>query len=374
MPSEHARISPSAAERWIHCPGSVALSEQVETRDKSSPFADEGTVAHRLAELKLKLSLGYILKETFHIEMMKVESSEYYTPEMVSAVNAYVQAVLDAKNQAGGEDAICWIEVKVDLSEWIPEGFGTADAVIIGTSYIHVMDLKFGKGNKISAKGNPQLMIYAAGAIRRAEQLGLVSTKKAVITIVQPRLRHKDSMAVSITELFRWTECVVKPQAHKADEGTQEFDAGDWCRFCNAKPRCREITRHYLELAKEDFKDPALLTDEELGDIYKKAKGLATWCTDIERELLKRLADGASIKGLDIAMSRGRRIISDPEEAGKRLHEAGLDWSQIYQTNLRTFSDLEKNVGGKANLNTLLDGLVDYKPGSPKIKEVSYDN
>lgn len=182
MPSKHAKLSASSAFRWINCPGSVVLADQLPAPG-SSAYADEGTLAHALAELKLRKFLGDA--GNYDKELAQIQASEYYCGEMDEATDFYAETVQEHL-AAAGEDAELMIEQQFSLDNWVPEGFGTSDAVIIGGSTIEVIDLKYGKGVKVEAKNNPQLRLYGLGASALFGDLYDFETVR--MTIIQPRL------------------------------------------------------------------------------------------------------------------------------------------------------------------------------------------
>ena len=234
MPTKHARCSASAAYRWINCPGSVALSDQCPDPGSSS-YADEGTVAHSLAELKLRHVLHEITDAQYKKCLAKIQQDDYYNGEMDEATDFYVETVLE-EFAAAGEGAELMIEQRLDLSQWIPEGFGTSDAVIIGGSMIQVIDLKYGKGIKVEAKNNPQFRLYGLGAVSLFGDLYDFDTVKT--TVVQPRLDHVDSEVIILKELLLWGEEEVAPRAIMAMEGSDYFVAGEGSlpQACRVQP------------------------------------------------------------------------------------------------------------------------------------------
>ena len=273
MPTKHARCSASAAYRWINCPGSVALSDQCPDPGSSS-YADEGTVAHSLAELKLRHVLHEITDAQYKKRLAKIQQDDYYNGEMDEATDFYVETVLE-EFAAAGEGAELMIEQQLSLEQWIPEGFGTSDVVIVSNTQIQVIDLKYGKGIKVEAKNNPQLRLYGLGAVSLFGDLYDFDTVKT--TVVQPRLDHVDSEVIILKELLLWGEEEVAPRAIMAMEGSDYFVAGDWCRFCPAKARCRKRAEFNLELARMEFQKPPLLSDEEIGEVLAKADHLQKW-------------------------------------------------------------------------------------------------
>ena len=270
MPAEHARFSPSAANRRIHCPPSLLLEEQFE--EGESVYAAEGTAGHALAEHLIR---KYLKKRTTR------PTSDFYTDELVDAVDEYVSFVIseieDARRCCAHPIAI--VEQRVDVSEYVEGCFGTADMVIITDKVVHIIDLKLGKGVEVHAEENPQLMIYGLGVLRMAEALYDIETVR--LTIFQPRLNNSSTWDVSPEYLKRWGEEVLRPAGAKALIGAGEFAAGTWCRFCKARNQCRARAEHFLEMAKLDFRQPALLTDEEVSEVIARADELSKWAADV---------------------------------------------------------------------------------------------
>ena len=231
MPSKHAKLPPSSAERWINCPGSVALSAQLPPPG-SSPYADEGTLAHAVAELKLRRNIGEITPKQYDKELAKLQENEYWCGEMDEATDFYADTVIEHL-AAAGSDAELMIEQHFSLDKWVPESFGTSDAVVIGGSTIEVIDLKYGKGVKVNAEHNAQLRLYGLGASALFGDLYDFETVR--YTIIQPRLDHVSTEEVPLSELLLWAEEDVAPRAIMALEGTDYMACGDWCRMCRAR-------------------------------------------------------------------------------------------------------------------------------------------
>ena len=360
MPSKHAKLSASSAFRWINCPGSVALADRVPAPG-SSAYADEGTLAHALAELKLRKFLGDA--DNYDKELAQIQASEYYCGEMDEATDFYAETVQEHL-AAAGEDAELMIEQQFSLDNWVPEGFGTSDAVIIGGSTIEVIDLKYGKGVKVEAKNNPQLRLYGLGASALFGDLYDFETVRT--TIIQPRLDHVSSEELPLEELLLWAEEEVAPRARMAMDGTGYTACGDWCRWCPAKAICRERAEHNLELAKDDFKAPPLLTDEEIGEVLRRAEEIQRWTGDIQTYALEQALAGKRYDGWKLVEGRSNRKYADDLKVAETLVAAGYDEAMLYERKLYGITAMEKLVG-KKKLTTTLGGLIIKPAGKPVL-------
>lgn len=362
MPSKHARCSASAAYRWINCPGSVALSDQCQDPG-SSNYADEGTLAHTVAELKLRHEIGELTDLEYQEQRIALQENAYYTGEMEEATDFYVEVVLESL-AAAGDGAELMIEQQLDLSKWIPEGFGTSDAVIIGGGMIQAIDLKYGKGVKVEAKNNPQLRLYGLGAAHLFS--GLYDFDTVRTTIIQPRLDHVDSETCLLKELLLWGEEEVAPRAIMAMEGSDYLAAGDWCRFCPAKARCRKRAEFNLELARMEFQKPPLLSDEEIGEVLAKAEHLKKWAEEVSEYALAEALSGKHFDGWKLVEGRSIRKYADEVKVAETLKAAGFDEAMLYQRKLYGITDMEMLVGKKKLAATLGDLLI--KPqGKPVL-------
>ena len=249
MPSTHARFSPSAANRRLHCPPSLMLEEQFQ--DEESAYAAEGTAGHAMAEHLIK---KYLKQRT------RRPVSDYYSDELLEAVDEYVSFVQGEIEEARRvcKDPVFTVEQRVDASDYVEGCFGTADMVIVTDSYIHIIDLKLGRGVQVDAERNPQLMIYGLGVLSKAELL--YDPKVVRLTIFQPRLCHCSTWEITPEELKKWGEEVLRPTGAMALMGAGEFAAGSWCRFCKARNQCRARAEEFLKLAQMEFRQPACWT------------------------------------------------------------------------------------------------------------------
>lgn len=362
MPTKHARLSASSAFRWINCPGSVALSDQCPT-PASSSYADEGTLAHAIGELKLRYVNDEISKRQLNAKMKPLLQSEYYCGEMEEATGYYADAVIEAL-EAAGEDAELMIEQQFSLSRWVPEGFGTSDAVVIGGGVIQVIDLKYGKGIKVDARNNPQLRLYGLGAANLFDSLYDFDTVR--MTIIQPRLDHISTEELPLSELLAWAEDEVKPRAQMAMDGTDYTAVGDWCRFCPAKAVCRKRAEYNLSIAKDDFKKPPLLSDEEIGEVLRRADELQHWVKDVDDYALEQALAGKQYDGWKLVEGRSVRKYADDLKVAEALKAAGYDEAMLYERKLYGISAMEKIVGKKRLTETLGD-LIMKPAGKPVL-------
>ena len=348
MPTIHARFSPSAANRRIHCPPSLLLEEQFE--EGESIYAAEGTAGHALAE--------HLIRK--HLKMRtKRPTSPYYTDELIAAVDEYVSFVIseieDARRTC--KQPIFLVEQRVDASEYVDNCFGTADMIIITDKVAHIIDLKLGKGVEVHAEENPQLMIYGLGVLHMAEALYDIETVR--MTIFQPRLYNSSTWDVSPEYLKRWGGEVLRPAGAKALIGAGDFAAGTWCRFCRARNQCRARAEHFLEMARMEFRQPALLSDEEISEVMSKADELSKWASDVYAFAQEQaICNGKHWPGYKVVEARSVRKYTSDEEVIEAARKAG--YKDIFKHSLISITEMERLMG-KENFNTILGHLV-YKP------------
>lgn len=367
MPTQHALLSASSAHRWLHCTGSPLLEK--EFPDTTSVYAQEGTLAHELCELKLKKYTTVMPKGTYTRAHNKITKSELWQNEMESTSETYLEYVKGIMLACKIAPAVL-IEKRVDFSRYVPEGFGTADCLILAGDTLHVIDYKHGKGVVVDADHNPQMMLYALGAI---DELSLLYRFKSIhMVIVQPRVNNISEFTMTADELREWGESVVKPKAEAAISGKGEFEAGDWCRFCRAKQQCK--TRYesndslYPELSERH--DPRLITLDELGEYLKRGRDMAAWLEDMKEYALSETLAGAEVPGWKAVEGRGSRAFTDTDEAVDTLIKNGIDESVLYERRVLTLAQMEKAVGKKA-FGEIVGNLVVKNPGKPTLVEES---
>lgn len=367
MPDIHAKLSASGAKRWLSCPGSVRMEEAFE--DTTTTYAEEGTAAHTLSELKLMFQTGKINKRTFTLRTNKFKASNpYYSEEMNDYTDDYVNEVIELFHSY--PDAFIDLEQRVDFSRWVPEGFGTSDVVIIADGTLHIVDLKYGKGVPVSATCNPQMRLYALGAYELYSLMCDFETVK--MTIIQPRLNESSTDEMPLAELLEWADGFVQPRAELALSGEGEcVPSEDACRFCKARAVCRARAEANLEAARLDFEEPAdKLSKEEIAEILLQAPEIKKWIEQVEAYALTQARDhDEAFPGLKLVEGRSNRMITDKEKAAELLQEAGFE--DIFKPQeLLNLTKLEKAIGKEAFSEVLAD-LIAKPPGKPTLVKES---
>ncbi len=362
----HAVLSASGSKRWMACTPSARLEATLPEQKRSKngfDFSVEGTTAHSLAEIKLLYHYGQIGIEEYQREYDIVKLTQYYNEEFEEYVDNYV---LYVRAQVGDGD-VPMFEQKTDFSDWVPEGFGTADVVILSKHKIRVIDLKFGAGIPVSAEHNPQLRLYALGAWSKFKS-EYPEIKEVEYTIHQPRLNSITSETVTLAKLIDWANFYVKPKAKKAWIGEGEFIAGDHCQFCRAKAQCRARADFNTALARMEFRDPPLLSDVEMSDVLDTAQSLKSWVSDVEDYALDRAVDtGKAPTGYKLATTVTHRKIIDAMLASEVLISKGLNKSELWEIpKMKSIASLEK-LGAKGQIVTWLGDLVQRPEGQPKL-------
>ena len=370
----HALLSASGSKRWLSCTPSARLEATLPEQKRSTngiDFSAEGTLAHTLGEIRLRLQYNQIGQKEYEKEYEDVKNNNIYQtytqPERDDFEANVDNYVLYVRSQIGEGDTPLF-EQRVDFSDWVPDGFGTADVVILSKHSIRVIDLKFGRGVPVSAIDNTQLRLYALGAYAKFKD-EYPEIKEVSYTIHQPRLDSISTDGTSITKLVDWANYFVKPKAKKAWSGSGEFLPGDWCQFCRAKAQCRARSDFNTELAKQEFKAPPLLDNDEISLVLSKAQQLRTWANDVEEYALTRAVDQGIIPlCYKLGTTVTQRKIYDTELAAAVLLEKGYKEEQIYiPKSLKPIAQLEKvnkKIAGE------LGELVQRPVGSPKLVQV----
>lgn len=341
---QHALLSASSSHRWLTVPPLARLEEFFE--HKTNPVAEEGTLAHALAEYKLKSAL--------QIEAEEPEGE--LTLEMEQATEDYAAFILDELEQLkqGTSDPIILIEQKVDFSHYVPEGFGTADCVIVADDTLHVVDFKYGKGVLVEAENNPQMKLYALGALELYDALYDIEDVK--MTIFQPRKGNISTAILQREDLVEWAETELKPKAELAFKGEGEITYGPWCQFspCNAVLRAR--MEYHKELERFQLASPHLLTDREIEEILLHVDDLVKWATEVKDFATKvAINSHKSWNGFKLVEGRSIRQFTDEDEVAKLAEAEGI--TDLYKQSLVSLTELEKRMG-KKEFNRLLGHLV----------------
>ncbi|MBE6068056.1 MAG: DUF2800 domain-containing protein [Clostridium lundense] len=362
---KHALLSASGSSRWMQCPPSARLEETVE--EETSEYAREGTFAHALAELHINYYLGNIKKAQFNKEVKNLKQDSFYSEELMEYVQIYVDFGIEKINEArvNTKDAVSMVEMKLNYSEWVPEGFGTGDLVIITDDVIEIIDLKFGQGVPVYAIGNTQMRLYALGAIQQFGCLYDINTVK--MTIIQPRLDNISTDDIAVDALLKWGEEDVKPKAELAIKGKGEFKAGTHCRFCRVKRTCRARAEENMKLCNLEFKQLPLLTDEEIVEVLNSIDELQKYASDVkEYALNKAINESKRWTGFKLVNGRSTRKYVDEAIVAKALIEAGFEEDKIYSKSLLTITAMEKAIG-KKQFSELLKGLIEKPSGKPTL-------
>lgn len=355
----HALLSASGAYRWLKCPGSARLEDKFD--DEPSIYAAEGTLAHEMAELKIIKHFTTDLRPSeFKKRINELKKNELYSAEMDRYTNEYRDYINDIYLSFESKPFFL-AEQRVDFSSYVPEGFGTVDCTLVGDKVIHIFDLKYGKGVPVTAENNPQGMLYALGTY--LEQSAIDEIEKIVIHIIQPRIKNTSSFEISSEELLEWAES-IKDVAQKAYEGSNEFHVGEHCGFCKANGNCRKRAEKYMDI---EVIDPALLTDEEIGEGLAKVKELSKWAKKFEDYALVRAQNGGNVKGWKLVAGRGgNRTFTDKAVAAQLLEEVGLDREEIYKTELISVTAAEKLLG-EETLYKIAGNYIQKPEGKPTL-------
>lgn len=353
---KHALLGASSSHRWLKCTPSARVEETIANR--SNKYADEGSAAHALAEHKLR-------------EFLKIPTekptSEYDSPEMETYTDTYVTYACELISEARSrsDDAIALIEQRLDYSEFVAEGFGTGDLVIVSDGILDVLDLKYGM-QRVSAHDNPQLMLYGLAALTQYGFLYEIRTVR--MTICQPRLDAISTFILPADKLLAWAEQELKPKADLAYKGEGEFTSGDHCRYCRAGATCRARAKRNQEMARLDFKDPPLLTDDEVAEVLGQVDEIAAWAKTVWAYAEEEAISGRKqFPGFKVVEVKGSRKYTDETKVAKRLLSTGeYDESQIYTKKVLGITALTQLIG-KKQFNTLLWDLCVSPPGKPGL-------
>ncbi len=352
--ADHAVLSASGSHRWLNCTPSARL--ELEFENTGSEAAKEGTAAHALCEHKLKRAL--------HMRSKRPVSG-YDSDEMEECTDAYVQYVMEQYEAAKQvcKDPIVLIEQRLDFSCYVPDGFGTGDCIIISDDKLHIIDFKYGIGVLVEAEDNPQMKLYALGALAIYDALYDIS--EVSMTIFQPRRENVSTWTVPVSELKSWADTVLKPKADMAYNGEGEYLPGEWCTFCRAAVRCRARAEEKLKLAQTEFRMPPLLTDAEIEEILAVIPDLAKWANEISAYALDAaLNHGKEWEGFKVVEGRSVRKYRDEEAVAEAAKDAG--YKDIYRQSLIPLTEMQRLMG-KDKFEVILGGLIYKVPGKPTL-------
>lgn len=376
-PEKHAVLSASAAHRWLACTAAPRFEENFP--ENTSEYAEEGRLAHAICEIKvLKYFTMQLTPRAFTTRYNKFKKDPMYKPEMDKTSDLYLEHL---RELAMGFDKAPFVavEVRVDFSEYVPDGFGTCDCAMIGGDALAITDYKHGKGVPVSAEGNPQMKLYALGALKKYEAIYGDTIKRVIMTIDQPRLSDTPSTTeITVDELKAWGES-IKPIAEKAFRGLGDFVPGEHCRFCRGKAQCKaranvntalEEFKDFVPEAKEHTQGDNILTDAEIGDLLIRGKELVSWYKDLEEYALSALLLGKEIPGWKAVAGRSNRTFTDQDAAVAAVIAAGYDEALVYERKAKTLTELEKLMG-KAEFAEKIGKFVVKPVGKPTLAPIS---
>lgn len=359
----HAKLSASGASRWATCPGSVQMEDGIP--DRESIYAQEGTLAHEMSELKLKhyLDPKGFGKRKLNAAIKKLKENKLYQAEMESYTDTYVDFIKE-KALSFSSNPYIEIEKRVDFSRWVDGGFGTCDCVLIHGSTLSIIDLKYGKGVPVSAEQNEQLILYALGAY---DAFNLIyNIDKIELNIVQPRINNFSTWEISLTELLLWGD-YFKVQAEKALGGNGELvPSAKACKFCKARDICTARAENNLSLESEIKLKPNEIPKDKLYEYISRGEDIAKWVADLKAYALDMCLKGEDVKGLKAVAGRTSRSWTNQDEAINKLIEGGIDEAIIYDKVPLTLAKLEKALG-KQQFTTLVGDMVVTSEGKPTL-------
>ena len=354
----HAVLSASSSHRWTKCTPAARL--ELEFDDSQSSAAAEGSAAHALAEHKLRKALKMRSKKPI---------SPFDCDEMDEYTDAYVDFVLEQLELAkqSCSDPLVLIEQRLDFSEYVPDGFGTGDCILISDKTLHIIDLKYGMGIIVNSEQNSQMMLYSLGALEIYDSL--YDIEEVSMSVFQPRRDNVSTWTIPADELRDWAENELKPKAELAFKGEGEYCPGDWCTFCRAAVKCRARAEEKLKLAQSEFRLPPLLSDAEIENVLGKLSDITKWANDILAYATDAaLNHGKQWSGYKIVAGRSIRKFINEDAVAEAAKANG--YKDIYRQTLITLTEFEKLMG-KAKFNEVLGDLVYKPPGKPTLVPVT---
>ena len=375
-PMAHAVVTASGFERWSHCTAAPRYEEQFPDGE-TSVYAAEGTLAHAVCELYGRKKFTDMSTRKFNAELKKLKENELWQDEMLKTAEVYVDFLLEKAAEIKTAPYISF-EVRVDLSDYIPEGFGTCDCIMVGADTLRITDYKHGKGVPVSSVGNGQMRLYALGALKLLYPIYGDTIQRICTAIVQPRITEDVTEEwLTVEELRAWGE-EIKPKAQAAYFGMGTFCAGDWCRFCKGKAECRARAEYYagfsqysdaIPEARKDEATPAtvtVLTDAEIGALLVQAEGLAAWYADLQDYAREAILAGRIIPGWKVVEGKRIRAFTDADAAMDKMLQAGYEEAMLYDRKPKTLAQLEK-LTGKKQFAEIMGDLITWPPGKPTL-------
>lgn len=361
---DHSILSPSSAKRWINCTPSALLAEAAGS--KSSVYAEEGTLAHEIAEHALTqyLNGSYdpIMDEALPIKDEHLKNP-LFSIDMANYIREYCDFVIGEGYEMLKQDGMCrtFLERRVDITDFAPDSFGSVDVTLVSGRTIHIIDLKYGAGVKVFADHNEQMMLYALGTLKAAASQNITNIR---MTIAQVRLDHYDTFEMSKGELLDWAEKVLKPAGKAAIQGKGKQVIGSWCGFCPVKAQCR-AQRDAILADFDEKPEPLLLSDEEIVDLIGKIDKYKSWIESVNKYVYDRAIQGYKWEGYKLVAGRSSRVIKDEAKVRQALLNEFLE-DEVLNIKLKGIGDLEKLVGKKV-FSARFGDAIESRPGAPKL-------
>ena len=349
----HALLSASSADRWLNCQPSAVAAEAYPQQD--TEFTREGTLAHEVAEIYAR---GELTAPGYEINQEMIDCAIGYRD--------YIQELTRS------DDAIVLLEQRVDFSPWVPDGFGTCDCILIQGDTLTIIDYKYGVGVAVSAVDNPQMKLYALGALN---DYGIaLDVNRVEMHIYQPRINNISDCSLMVEDLLEWAEKTVKPAAERACKGEGQYNAGTWCKFCPHAGRCRQLTQictEYVETHSLRVAVP-VLAPHEVAEVLAMEPLVTLWLKRVKSQALTTLLDGGEIPGYKVVEGKlGNRKWTDEQAVYDTLtKKAGYDFVDITETKLLSPAAMDKALG-KKKVAELLEGMIDRSPGAPTVVPAS---
>lgn len=377
-PKAHAVVTASGFDRWSHCTAAPRYEEQFPDNG-TTVYAAEGTLAHEVCELYGRRKFAALPTRKFNSELKKLKANELWQDEMTKTAEVYVDFLAE-KAMAFDSAPLVSFEVQVDLSDYIPEGFGTCDCIMIGGDTLRITDYKHGKGVPVSSIENGQMRLYALGALKKFFPIYGDTIQRVCTAIVQPRITEDVTEEwLTVEELKAWGETVAKPKAQAAFFGMGTFSAGEWCRFCKGKAECRFRAEYYAGFSQYTEAVPEgkaeesatqgskqILTDAEIGTLLQQAAGLAAWYEDLQDYAREAILAGRIIPGWKVVEGKRIRAFKDADAALEAMRKAGYEDAVLFDRKPKTLAQLEK-LTGKKQFAELMGDLITWPPGKPTL-------
>lgn len=357
----HALLSASSSHRWLNCPPSAVAAEAY--ANEGTEFTREGTLAHEVAELVARER-----QAGRYPTIVNYIWPEGATAEMVEHAHGYADYI---QEQIKTDGATVLLEQRVDFSTWVPDGFGTADCIIVQDKTITVIDYKYGQGVAVDAKENTQMMLYALGALNLLGDLFDIETVD--MHIYQPRINNVSTWSAAALDLLYWADKTVKRIAADAAKGKGKYKAGAWCKFCPHAGRCRQLTKTCTEYVEtHSLRVPVpVLAPHEVAEVLEMEPLISLWLKRVKAQAMDTLLSGGEVPGFKVVEGKlGNRKWTDELKVAEALAAAGYGAEDYTETKLLSPAAMDKSLG-KKKVAELLEALIDRAPGAPTIVPAS---